>query len=60
MVSLEARSDNFGFLAQIDEQMVRLAALAERYIRNEPNTCLIKLRQFAELLAQSVAARIAA
>lgn len=50
---------NFGFLAEHDEQLVRLAALAERYFADDPNTCLIKLRQFTELLAQSVAARTA-
>jgi type I restriction enzyme R subunit len=52
-------SPNFGFLAEYDEQLVRFAALAERYFTDDPNTCLIKLRQFAELLAQSVAARTA-
>jgi type I restriction enzyme, R subunit len=50
---------NFGFLSEHDEQLVRFAALAERYFADDPNTCLIKLRQFAELLAQSVAARTA-
>ena len=38
---------------------MRLAALAERYFADDPNTCLIKLRQFTELLAQSVAAKLA-
>lgn len=50
-------SANFGFLAEHDEQLVRLAALAERYFADDPNTSLIKLRQFSELLAQQVAAR---
>ena len=50
-------SANFGFLAEHDEQFVRLAALAERYFADDPNTSLIKLRQFSELLAQQVAAR---
>jgi type I restriction enzyme, R subunit len=36
---------------------VRLGALAERYFRDDPNTCLIKLRQFGEVLAQLVAAK---
>jgi hypothetical protein len=48
---------NFGFLAEHDEQLVRLAALSERYFADDPNTSLIKLRQFSELLAQQVAAR---
>jgi type I restriction enzyme, R subunit len=50
-------SANFGFLAQHDLQLSRLAALAERYFSDDPNTCLIKLRQFGELLAQQTAAR---
>jgi type I restriction enzyme R subunit len=50
-------SANFTVLAEHDEQLVRLAALAERYFAEDPNTSLIKLRQFSELLAQQVAAR---
>lgn len=49
---------NFQFLAAYDEQFVRFAALAERYFRDDPNTSLIKLRQFSELLAQEAAARV--
>jgi type I restriction enzyme R subunit len=51
------RSANFGFLERHDPQLERLGALAERYFREDPNTCLIKLRQFAELLAQLTAAK---
>jgi hypothetical protein len=51
-------SRNFQFLAPYDLQFVRLAALAERYFRSDPNTSLIKLRQFGELLAQEIAARV--
>ncbi|WAS06276.1 type I restriction-modification system endonuclease [Gloeomargaritales cyanobacterium VI4D9] len=50
-------SPNFHFLASHDEQLVRLGALAERYFQEDPNTCIIKLRQFAELLAQLTAAK---
>ncbi len=39
---------NFDFLEVYDTQLVRLGALAERYFKEDPNTCLIKLRQFAE------------
>src|SRR3989442_223184 len=49
-------SANFDFLGAHDEQLVRLGALAERYFKDDPNTCLIKLRQFGELLAQLTAA----
>jgi len=51
-------SANFEFLSAYDAQLVRLAALAERYFRDDANTCLIKLRQFGELLAQETAARV--
>ncbi len=48
---------NFDFLEQHDIQLVRLGALAERYFHDDPNTCLIKVRQFGELLAQLIAAK---
>jgi type I restriction enzyme, R subunit len=54
-MSLE--SANFQFLRSHDVQLVRLGALAERYFRDDPSTCLIKLRQFAEVLAQLTAAK---
>jgi type I restriction enzyme R subunit len=49
-------SPNFAFLVKYDEVLVRHAALAERYVFDDPNSGLIKLRQFAELLAQHAAA----
>lgn len=48
---------NFEMLRSYEEQLWRLGALAERYFAEDPNTCLLKLRQLAELLAQSLAAR---
>ena len=54
---MKAQSGNFGFLEAHDVQLVRLGALAERYFHDDPNTCLIKLRQFAELLTQLIAAK---
>lgn len=48
---------NFLILRSYEEQLWRLGALAERYFADDPNTCLLKLRQFAELLAQTLAAR---
>lgn len=50
-------SANFQFLEAHDAQLVRLGALAERYFREDPNTSLIKLRQFGELMAQLTAAK---
>jgi type I restriction enzyme, R subunit len=51
------RSANFSFLAVYDVQLVRFGALAERYFGEDPATCLIKLRQYGETLAQLVAAK---
>ncbi len=55
-MQLNIRS-NFDMLKAYEPQLWRLGALAERYFTEDPNTSLLKLRQFAELLAQSLAAR---
>jgi type I restriction enzyme R subunit len=52
-------SANFDFLEIDEPQLVRLGGQAERYFRDDPNTCLLKLRQFGELLAQLTAAKTA-
>lgn len=52
------KSSNFAHLRSHDEQLVRLGLLAERYFAEDPNTCLLKLRQLTELLAQLIASRI--
>lgn len=49
-------SPNFGFLAKHDEVLVKHAALAERYVFDDANSSLVKLRQFGELLAEHCAA----
>lgn len=49
-------STNFIFLRQHDERLENLGALAERYFRDDPPTAIVKLRQFAELLAKLIAA----
>jgi ABC-type phosphate/phosphonate transport system substrate-binding protein/tRNA A-37 threonylcarbamoyl transferase component Bud32 len=54
------RSVNFSFLADITPDLDLLhcfAYQAEMYLHLDPNTSLIKLRQFGELLAQEIAAR---
>jgi len=58
MGSLNHPQTNFAFLAEHDEQLVRLGMLAEQYFSNDPNTCILKIRQFSELLAQLTAANI--
>ena len=49
---------NFAFLQAHDAQLLRLGMLAEKYFADDPNTCLLKLRQLAELLAQLTAANV--
>ena len=44
-------SANFAFLSVHDAKLVQLAALAERYPRDDPATAIFKLRQFAEFLS---------
>lgn len=53
-------SFNFGFLVAHDDRLVTLGGLAERYFRDDPSTAIVKLRQFAELMAKLIAARHAA
>ena len=48
---------NFSVLSQHDEQLLRLGLLAEKYFADDPNTCLLKLRQLAESMTQLLAAR---
>jgi type I restriction enzyme R subunit len=57
---LSQASLNFQFLETHDPVLVRLAAQAEHYFSDDPNTCLIKLRQFGELMAQLLAVSSAA
>lgn len=54
----KALLSNFSCLREHDEQLVRVGMLAERYFADDPNTSLLKLRQLAELLAQSVASLV--
>src|SRR3984885_12638585 len=49
-------TSNFGFLEGHDARLANFGAQAERYFRDDPPTAIVKLRQFAELLAKLVAA----
>jgi tetratricopeptide (TPR) repeat protein len=51
-------SSNFAFLQAHEPQLAQIATLAEKYYTNDPVTCLMKLRQFGELLAQLVAKKV--
>ena len=49
---------NFTFLKRHDPSLLHAAALAEKYVFEDPNTALFKIRQLAELLAKGVAAQV--
>ena len=51
-------NSNFRHLSSHGDQLLKLGLLAERYFTDDPNTCLLKLRQLAELLAQETAANL--
>ncbi|WP_347402407.1 restriction endonuclease [Corallococcus macrosporus] len=53
MPAPQPRSANFDFLRTHDPLLVALGAQAERYFAEDPTTCLMKLRQFAEVLEES-------
>lgn len=52
----EPQRSNFVHLARLQADLAQLGGRAERFFGEDPNTCLLKLRQFAELMAQQVAA----
>jgi len=52
------KSPNFAFLAEYEPLLTQYAGQAETYVFSDPNTALIKLRQFSELLASQISARI--
>ena len=56
-MGLTDTSTNFSFLAEHDPIFLQLVSSAERAFASDPNTTLIKLRQFGEAIAQDVAAR---
>ena len=47
---------NFAFLHRHDPRLAQLGARAEANFTDDPNTCIVKLRQFAETLVKHVAA----
>lgn len=52
---MRLRGGNFGFLKSREPLLFRLATLAEGLFPSDPNTTLLKARQFGEALAQQVA-----
>ncbi|PZV05373.1 MAG: hypothetical protein DCF32_11260 [Leptolyngbya sp.] len=57
-MSSSALPVNYLFLKRFDLQLVRLGRLAERYCKDDPYTCLIRLRQYGDLLAQLTATKV--
>ncbi len=55
--SAQVPSPNFEHLRVLEPLLADLGTLAERYVRDDPNTALLKLRQFGEALARFLAAR---
>ncbi len=55
MDSPRTLNSNFSHLQEHDEQLLRIGMLAERYFAEDPNTCLLKLRQLSEVMAQAAA-----
>ena len=51
-------SANFAFLEKQDPLLHRCAALAERNFADDPNTCMAKMRMFAESLAHATCASL--
>jgi hypothetical protein len=47
-------SSNFNFLEVHDRELLTLVRFAEKYYNNDPNTSLIKLRQFGERIVQLI------
>lgn len=54
----QPRSQNFTFLLSLSAALEKIAGFAEVYLAEDPNGSLTKTRQFAELLAKRVAAKV--
>jgi type I restriction enzyme R subunit len=55
MTAFSSPPTNFACLLEHNEQLVRLGMLAEKYFAGDPNACLLKIRQYADLLIRQVA-----
>ncbi|HRK34608.1 MAG TPA: hypothetical protein PLJ47_08435, partial [Candidatus Hydrogenedentes bacterium] len=53
----EMESLNFSFIQKSEPLLFRLATLSEQLFPTDPNTSLLKSRQFGEAIAQQIAAR---
>ena len=57
MRRLAARSANFGFLLDLEPVLLSYGAAAESHVYDDPNTALMKTRQFGEALTDVLIAR---
>ena len=55
---MKDRSSNFSHLSPLSSELAKIGYRAEQYLKDDPNTSLLKSRQFAELLTQETAARL--
>ncbi|MGJ7517835.1 type I restriction-modification system endonuclease [Pseudomonas baetica] len=55
---MKDHSSNFSHLSQLSGELAKIGYRAEQYLKDDPNTSLLKSRQFAELLTQETAARL--
>ena len=56
---LARRSANFGFLLDVEPLLLSYGAAAESHVYDDPNTALMKTRQFGEALTDVLIARLA-
>jgi len=57
MSNQENISENFLFLSGSAPDLAIIATFAEQYYRSDPNSSIVKSRQFAEICAKYVAAK---
>ncbi len=55
---LATRSVNFGFLLALEPVLLSYGAAAESLVYDDPNTAMVKARQFGEAAASSLATRL--
>ena len=55
--TIDSLRSNFYFLETHDPIFYQLASAAEQFFAIDPNTSIVKLRQFAEALAKDIASR---
>jgi type I restriction enzyme R subunit len=58
MAAPQPRSHNFQFLIAVSPMLEKIASYAEAYLADDPNGSLVKTRQWAEILAKRVAAKV--